>query len=92
MFDMNNNHRSQVEITSSTSKASAIKYVDKLMDAFELLGDVESLLNGLKITKHSATDCVITTAQIKDKDFSVRLLFSHDSDKPIGAEIIKECE
>ena len=69
MFEFKNNHKTQVEINSESSRENAVKYIEKMVDAFETLRHIETLLGGIKITKRGDSDCVVTTAQIEGKDF-----------------------
>lgn len=92
MFNFENKHITQVQIDSNLSRANALKYVDKLVDAFAILHEIEALLGGLPANKKLVTDCLVTTAKIEGKDFHVKLVFSPDSEKPHAAEIIMESE
>ena len=91
MFNFENNHKIKARLDSDSSRGNALKYLNKLTDAFEVLEEVESLLSGVLLEKKCSTDCVAQTSSIKGKDFCIKLLFSHDSESPLAAEIVKEC-
>lgn len=91
MFDFKNNHKIKAKLDCDSSRGNALKYLKKLTDAFEVLEEVESLLSGVLLKKRCSTDCIAQTSIIKGKDFCIKFLFSHDSENPLAAEIVREC-
>jgi len=89
VYDFTNKHKTQVDMDSSSSNFNAMKYADKLYDAFSMLSDIESLLSGVDIKKKCATDCILTTLEMPGKDFRLQLLFSKDSEEPLAVKLIE---
>jgi len=92
MFEFKNKHNTQVQIDGKLSRGHAERYIQKMVEAFAVLSEVEALLSSLPVKRNDDSQTLVTTAKIEGQDFSVRLLFACDSDKPIAAEIIREVD
>jgi hypothetical protein len=89
MFEFKNKHRSKLEIDTYSTREKAVSYSSRMIDAFEVLSKIESLLSDVDIEKKGDSDIIFQTGTIKGKDFAIRLLFVADSDEPVAAKIIK---
>jgi len=92
MFDFENKHRSKLEIDTYSTRKKAIKYSNRMIDAFSILTEIEGLLSDVDIKKKGDSDIMFQTDTIKGKDFAIQLLFVADSDDPVAAKIIKKGE
>ena len=88
MFNFKKAHKAKVDTDSNTSLMHAKQYLDKLASAFATLEEVGSVLLIDDIKRNCSTDCFAETAPIKSQGYTVKLLFSCDSDKPVAANII----
>lgn len=76
-----------VEDVNSTAQYYASAYLDRVMNAFDVLNEVMSSLTNDDIKQRCPTDCVGATSIVINENFSFRFLFSKDSESPIAAKI-----